>query len=113
MSGGGADLFGLPNARRAYVEACTAPAPKNAFKWSHPAVYYAGKAAGWQLLASEPEQVALPLFEHHYANCCDRVVRGEQLQVNPPQPLPEKIKEYLAPTELKNRLKVLRAELKL
>ena len=35
----------LPDAHAAYIEACRAASPKANFKWSHLAVYYAGKAA--------------------------------------------------------------------
>ena len=48
--------YGLPAARAAYLEACRAGTPKSAQRWSHPAVYLAGKDADWFLLAGEPEQ---------------------------------------------------------
>ncbi|HAJ76204.1 MAG TPA: hypothetical protein DCM64_07085, partial [Gammaproteobacteria bacterium] len=50
----GTDLFGLPSIRQAYLEACGAASPKREQHWSHEAVYLAGKATGWYLLANEP-----------------------------------------------------------
>ncbi len=109
----GVNLFGLPDVRRAYQEACSAPSPKREFQWSHPAVYHAGQAAGWHLLAGEPEGVALPTFEYHYAHYCRQVMAGEELHINPAKPLPEQTSAKLEPKELKARLKQLRKELNL
>ena len=81
----GREIHGLPDNRRAYIEACNAPSPKAEQQWSHPAVYLAGKAAGWHLLASEPESVAMPIFEYHYEQLCRKVVSGEQLTIDAPQ----------------------------
>ena len=58
----GGDLFGLPSARDAYFEACSASSPKKDFAWSHPAVYYAGRAAGWYTLANEGQRRGQPIF---------------------------------------------------
>ena len=109
----GADLFGLPDARSAYVEACSAPPPKVDHQWSHPAVYHAGKACSWYLLANEPESTALPIFEHHYKRLCSRVMQGQELAVEAPIPLPEKTTVRLEGTELKQRIRKLRKELDL
>ncbi len=48
--------FGLKDVHSAYVEACQAPSPKNAFTWSHIAVYHAGVACDWFFLASNTEK---------------------------------------------------------
>ena len=109
----GTELFGLPDVRSAYIEACTAPSPKTNQQWSHPAVYLAGKASDWYLLANESEQVALPVFEHHYTRLCRQVMRGEELSVDAPLPLPKKTEIRLSKKELKSRLGNLRKELKL
>lgn len=109
----GAGLLGLPDARRAYLEACGAPSPKRAFAWSHPVVYHAGRATGWQLLAREAESVALPVFEHYYARYCRQVLQGEDLELQPPPPLPAKTEQVLPREELQARLQQLRAQLKL
>ncbi len=46
--------YGLPQAHDAYLEACQAPSPKSAQKWSHPAVYLAGRDSDWFFLVSRP-----------------------------------------------------------
>lgn len=107
----GLDLFGLPSPRQAYIEACGAPSPKRDFAWSHEAVYLAGQAAGWFLLASEPEATSFPLFDYHYQLLCKRVINGEQLEVTAATPLPEKVSRPLSKEEAKARFAKLRAEL--
>ena len=107
----GREVHGLPDNRRAYTEACNAASPKAEQTWSHPAVYLAGKAAGWHLLASEPESVAMPIFEYHYEQLCRKVVAGEQLGIDAPPALPEKIETPLSAEELHTRLEKLRKDL--
>ncbi|MDD9891166.1 MAG: replication protein P [Gammaproteobacteria bacterium] len=107
----GKDLFGLPATRQAYVEACSAPSPKKAFAWSHEAVYYAGKAAGWYLLANESEATAYPLFEYHYEQLCRRVVNGEELAIVAPKALAEKVERKIDKKEAKTRIARLKKEL--
>ena len=50
-------------------------------------MYFAGKAAGWYMLANESESSALPRFEYHYARLCRQVIAGEKLTIDAPQPL--------------------------
>lgn len=107
----GLDLFGLPCARQAYLEACTAPSPKLEFNWSHEAVYHAGKASGWYLLANEPESSAFPIFDYHYGVICQRLISGETLNLEVPTALPEKIERKLDKAETKARFARLRDEL--
>jgi hypothetical protein len=107
----GQDLFGLPSTHQAYVEACSATSPKIDFPWSHEAVYLAGKAAGWFVLANESEASALPIFRYHYEILCRRVVAGETLEVQAPVALPEKTETKLSAAETKQRLAKLKAEL--
>ena len=107
----GFDLFGLPSVRQAYIEACSAPSPKQQQHWSHDAVYYAGKATGWFVLANESEASALPIFEYHYTLLCKRVINGESLTIEMPQPLSTKIERPLEPTEARARIAKLRKEL--
>ncbi|MFK7862612.1 MAG: replication protein P [Pseudohongiellaceae bacterium] len=107
----GLDLFGLPSTRQAYLEACAAPSPKVDYDWTHEAVYLAGKSSGWFLLASEPEQVALPLFQYHYELLCKRVLKGEELLIDQPTPIPEKVSRRLSTDEKKQRVAALKAEL--
>ena len=107
----GLDLFGLPSPRQAYIEACGASSPKRDYQWSHEAVYLAGQAAGWFVLANEPETRALPLFEYHYQLLCRRVINGERLEAVVATPLPDKISRPLSKLEAKARLAKMKAEL--
>ncbi len=104
-------LFGLPSPRRAYAEACLAPAPKQDYDWSHPAVYLAGAATGWSLLASEPETVSFPQFEYHYEDLCRQVIEGAELRISHPTPLPDESREELSREETLRRLRHLREQL--
>lgn len=107
----GFDLFGLPSARQAYLEACAAPSPKRSQHWSHPAVYYAGKAAGWYLLANESEAKAFPVFDYHYGLLCKRVLEGEQLDLELPTPLSDKVERKLDKQEAHTRIAKMKKEL--
>lgn len=107
----GFDLFGLPDKRTAYFEACSASSPKKNFQWSHPAVYLAGNAAGWHLLATESQKRTQPIFDHHYQIFCRRVMRGEPLEGVSPEPLPAKTNPPLSPEELSSRFAKMRDEL--
>ena len=105
------ELFGLPSEWEAYTEACRAPAPKHLHDWSHPAVYFAGKATDWYLLATEPEDKVFPLFSYYYKQLCQRVMHGEQLEVPMVQALPENPSRPLSYEERQSRLQDLRASL--
>lgn len=107
----GLDLFGLPSPRQAYFEACAAPSPKREHNWSHEAVYFAGKAAGWYLLANEPEAKAFPVFEYNYNLLCKRVMQGESLALELPVPLSDKIERKLDANEAQARIRKMRKEL--
>ncbi len=72
-----------PDPHTAYVEACRAPSPKAAFAWSHPLVYYTGKACDWYFLQSHSEAQAFPIFREKYAELCAKVRAG--LILPPPQ----------------------------
>ncbi|TXS96820.1 hypothetical protein FV139_04515 [Parahaliea maris] len=102
--------FGLPSTRDAYREACNAPSPKAAQRWSHPAVYLAGRDSEWFFLANNTEQKALPVFERHYREYCARVMRGEQLTIPPEQALEHHEAAPLPVEEQLAQLKKLREE---
>lgn len=104
---------GLKDPHAAYVEACQAPSPKAAFKWSHPAVYYAGKASDWFFLASSSERTAFPVFEQHYRRLCERVMDGETLPAPDTPALPETLETPLTKEENQRRLNELRKTLDL
>jgi hypothetical protein len=106
----GVDLFGLPNTRQAYFEACRAASPKSAQQWSHEAVYYAGRASDWFVLANEPESVAYPVFEYNYQQMCQRVMQGEKLCIEQPKALEQTPGKKLTPEERHQRMVELRKE---
>ena len=107
----GRELFGLPSDRDAYIEACRAPAPKSAYKWSHPAVYHAGKATDWYILATESEDKVFPLFAYNYRQLCDRVIRGEELEMPVVQALENNPSRPLSFEERQKRMEKLRTSL--
>jgi hypothetical protein len=107
----GTDLFGLPSTHQAYLEACRAPSPKVDFPWSHEAVYLAGKSSGWFVLANQSEATALPLFRYHYELLCRRVLHGEELTIEHPTPIPEKVSRQLSAAEKKEKIAKMKVEL--
>ena len=104
-----ADL-GLPSPHDAYVEACRAPSPKSAQRWSHPAVYLAGRDSDWFFLANNPERTAWPVFREHYQHYCTRVLRGENLSVPAPEALERHTPEPLSREAQLAELRKLREE---
>lgn len=94
-----ADTYGLPSAHSAYIEACRAPSPKAEYDWSHPAVYYAGRASDWFFLSSAPESTAFPVFKRNYEMLLVRVQNGEDLSIDIPLAIPEKIEVPLTAEE--------------
>jgi hypothetical protein len=106
---GGAGMQGLPDAHSAYREACMASSPKTDYHWSHLAVYHAGKASDWHMLASRPENQALPIFARHYRELCERVARGEQL-VDPAVRRLDKVSAPLGREENRKKLRQLRRD---
>ena len=104
---------GLPDAHSAYVEACRAPSPKADYRWSHPAVYYAGRESDWFFLASSPEKQAFAVFERHYRRLCEQVIGGEALPPPSHQALPQTVETPLSKAENRERLQALRRQLKL
>ena len=91
--------FGLPSAHDAYVEACQAPSPRSAQRWSHPAVYLAGRDSDWFFLANNTERTSWPVFREHYQQYCARVLRGESLEVPAPEALEKHAAEPLSRDE--------------
>jgi len=107
----GFELFGLPRTPSAFKEACYAPSPKLAYRWSHEAVYFAGKASGWFLLANEPEAISFPVFEYNYSLLAKRVMRGEKLIINQPPALTEKITRPMSKKDAKAAIAQLKKDL--
>jgi hypothetical protein len=105
------EVLGLPSAHAAYVEACRAPSPKKEFNWSHPAVYFAGRATDWFFIANETEQKAFPVFKRNYDLLLQRVQAGETLEIDLPPALTNGLETPLSRDEQKVRLKGLMGEL--
>lgn len=103
--------IGLPECKAAYMEACRAPGPKAKQKWSHPAVYHAGKNTGWFELSSFPEDQIYPRFKTFYQQLVDRVMNGEALDAPMMEALPEKVTVILTPEQNEDRMASLRASL--
>ncbi len=103
----------LPDPHSAYLEACRAPSPKAAFAWSHPAVYFAGKACDWLFLQSSAESVAYPLFRRKYEEICADVRNGSKLPPIQQPALPESGSEPLDRQASQRRLEAMRASLEL
>ena len=102
--------YGLPVPREAYKEACNAASPRSAQRWSHPAVYLAGRDSGWFLLAGSDEHEAWPVFRYHYQLWCNRALAGEPLEIPAPEALEQLKGEPLSKEEQLAELKKLRRE---
>jgi hypothetical protein len=102
--------FGLPSARDAYLEACRAPSPRSAQRWSHPAVYLAGRDSDWFFLANNTERTSWPVFKDHYQRYCTQVLRGEILAVPAPEALVQKPPKPLSREEQLAALHKLKEE---
>ena len=100
-------LLGMPDAHSAYIEACRAPSPKKEYKWSHPAVYYAGRASDWFFLANTIETKAFPVFKRNYSMLIERVAAGENIDIELPKALPEEIEKPIERKDLQKKMKQL------
>jgi len=102
---------GLPDAHRAYQEACLAPSPKSSYSWTHAAVYKAGILTGWSELHSMPKDKIFPVYARNYEILCRRVCEGEDLSVDVPKAIPSHIPNILTPEENHARMLKMRKEL--
>jgi hypothetical protein len=103
-------VYGLLDPHAAFMEACRAPSPKSEHNWSHPAIYFAGRASDWFFLANNTEKMTFPVFERNYKLLCDKVIDGEDIKIDLPKALPEKISHPLAKKEQSVLMKQLRNE---
>lgn len=108
-----AEVLGLPNVHAAYMEACRAPSPKKEFNWSHPAVYYAGRASDWFFLANSPETKAFPVFQRNYDLLLKRLQNGEEIELEIAKAIPQEIELVLDKQQQKQRLAELKNDLNL
>jgi len=82
--------FGLPDSESAYIESCQHADRPSCHSWSHAAVYRAGRMTGWyELRQSESERV-VACYKNNYQKLCERVLRGEQLDMPPLPALPNR-----------------------
>jgi hypothetical protein len=102
---------GLPAPQKAYEEACMAPSPKDRHKWSHPAVYHAGRLTGWHELHSMTAKEMMPRFSYNYEVLCKRVMAGENINLDVPQAIPQSIPRPLTKEENIARMEAMRKEL--
>lgn len=100
-------LLGMPDAHSAYIEACRAPSPKKEYNWTHPAVYYAGRASDWFFLANSIESQAFPVFERNYSMLMEKVAAGENIEIELPKALPEEIEKPIERKDLQKKMKQL------
>lgn len=100
-------LLGMPDVHSAYIEACRAPSPKKAYQWTHPAVYYAGRASDWFFLANTVEAKAFPVFERNYLLLVEKVAAGENMEIDLPKALPDHIAKPLERKDLQDKMKQL------
>lgn len=103
----------FPDAHSAYTEACRAPSPKAGFNWSHPVVYYTGKACDWYFLQTHSEAQAYPVFREKYQELCSKVRAGLVLEPPNSPALVEIPGEPLAKSANRERLEALRRSLDL
>lgn len=102
---------GLPDCKAAYIEACTAKPSEH--QWSHPIVYYAGKATDWFFLKGHIESQTYPVFERNYEILKERIRRGEILEMPVVKAIEKQRVKPLESEEQKSRLATLRKQLDL
>lgn len=76
--------LGLPSMEAAYLEACNNGHRVLGAKWSHPAVYHAGKSVGWFELRNRIAKETRPMFKAAYEDICQRVMKGEVFELPAP-----------------------------
>ncbi|MDO6681947.1 MULTISPECIES: replication protein P [unclassified Oceanobacter] len=101
--------LGVPDAHAAYIEACRAPSPKKTFAWSHPVVYFAGRASDWFFLANNAEYKAFPVFKRNYDLLLQRLQQGEDIQLTIEKALPETSERPLARQQQQEKLQQLKS----
>jgi len=84
------EMLGLPDAAKAYREACANAHPAAERNWSHPAVHHAACETGFYELTNMPEERSRKLFDRNYAITVRMVMTGEPLR-EIPLALPETV----------------------
>lgn len=78
-----AEMLGLPDAAKAYREACANAHPTADQRWSHPAVHHAACETGFYELRTLPEKDSRALFDRAYAVTVRAVLEGKPLREIP------------------------------
>lgn len=98
---------GIKSEHEAYQEACKKSGYVSSCKWSHPAVYVAGKACGWYELRTRPEKETFPRFKAEYRKALERAQAGEDLAALVPVATIEERSIFQASPDNPGRLKAL------
>lgn len=80
------EILGLPTLAAAYQEACQHCHQPAGHSWSHLCVQLAAQQTGYRLLQLEPERVSQPRFASSYKALMARLMRGETVEVEAPEP---------------------------
>jgi hypothetical protein len=103
-----AESFGLPDVHKAYIEAAMSDGMRDRVKWSHAAVYHAGRETGWHNLRTSTEKEIYPLFRRNYEEVCRRIIAGEDLSLPIQKALPETVFTPASEEKAKESLSKLR-----
>jgi len=104
---------GIPPLEAAYEEACLAKSPKLRHKWSHPAVYHAGRLTGWSDLHMLTRDEGLKRFRYNYEIMCRRVANGEDINLDVPEAIPATVHVRPTPEQAARKMAELREAVKL
>jgi hypothetical protein len=72
--------FSLPSSDQAYHEACAHAAAPTRARWTHVAIYHAGRDTGWHRLRSDSSFAVSKAFAQHYDRYVQRAMSGEVLE---------------------------------
>jgi len=77
-------------------------------KWSHPAVFHAGRETGWFELRTGTEKQVYPLFARNYEIVCKRILAGEDLSIPIQKALPETVFVPADESHAKSKLRAMK-----
>ena len=95
------DELGLPAPEMALLEAMTNASRPGQHKWTHEAIYHAGRATGWYELktGTEENRPLVERFKRNYEIASKRVMNGEDLSADIPLGLEDTREKPRQPTE--------------
>tara|TARA_B100000767_G_C19750257_1_gene530471 strand:- start:680 stop:1345 length:666 start_codon:yes stop_codon:yes gene_type:complete len=106
-------MHGIPDVKRAFIEACMSREPRQRFAWTHPIVYHAGTSTGWFFLSGQPETITFPVFERNYLLLLERLKQGEDITLPIVKAIEKKTSQPLSTIEQQQRMVELRKQLDL